>query len=134
LARVSDTVAQWQSWPLLVGALLLIGGFMSVVLGMLYKIVPFLVWLHLQNSGNGRLMAPSIKKILDERHIFGQMVAHLVAVALVLLSVFWPGGFVYPAGLAMVGANAWLLRNLLAALSVYRTHMAKIAALDTAPD
>jgi hypothetical protein len=134
LARASDTVAQWQSWPLLFGALLLFGGFMSVVLGMLYKIVPFLVWLHLQNNGNGRLMAPSIKKILDEWHIFGQMVAHLVAVALVLLSVFWPGGFVYPAGLAMVGANAWLLRNLLAALSVYRSHMAKIAALDAAPD
>ena len=131
LTRVSDTVAEWQSWPLLFGALLLFGGFMSVILGMLYKIVPFLVWLHLQNHGGGRLMAPNVKKVLNERHIHGQMVAHFVAVALVLLAVFWPHWFTYPAGLALVGANAWLLRNLLAALAVYRAHMAKIAALDT---
>jgi hypothetical protein len=131
LTRVSDTVAQWQSWPLLFGALLLFGGFMSVIVGMLYKIVPFLVWLHLQNRGNGRLMAPNVKKVLDERHIHGQMLAHFAAVVMVLLAVLWPRWFVYPAGLALIAANAWLLRNLLAALSVYRAHMAKIAALDT---
>lgn len=131
LTRVSDTVAQWQSWPLLFGALLLFGGFMSVILGMLYKIVPFLVWLHLQNHGNGRLMAPNVKKVLDEQHIHGQMFAHFAAVVLVLLAVLWPRWFAYPAGLALIAANVWLLRNLLAALSVYRAHMAKIAALDT---
>lgn len=130
LTRVSGTVAQWQSWPLLFGALLLFGGFMSVILGMLYKIVPFLVWLHLQNLGHGRLLAPNVKKVLDEWHINGQMHAHFVAVGLLLLAVVWPRGFVYPAGLALIAANAWLLRNLLAAVGVYRTHRAKIAALD----
>ena len=132
LTRMSGTVAQWQSWPLLFGALLLFGGFMSVILGMLYKIVPFLVWLHLQNLGHGRLMAPNVKKVLDEWHINGQMHTHFVAVGLLLLAVVWPRGFVYPAGLALIAANAWLLRNLLAAVGVYRTHMAKIAALDAA--
>lgn len=130
LTRVSGTVAQWQNWPLLFGALLLFGGFMSVILGMLYKIVPFLVWLHLQNLGRGRLMAPNVKKVLDERHINGQMHAHFVAVGLLLLAVVWPRWFVYPAGLALVLANAWLLRNLLAAVAVYRTHLAKIAAME----
>ncbi len=129
LTRVSGTVAQWQSWPLLFGALLLFGGFMSVILGMLYKIVPFLVWLHLQNLGHGRLMAPNVKKVLDERHINGQMHAHFVAVGLLLLAVVWPRWFVYPAGLALIAANAWLLRNLLAAVAVYRAHLAKIDAL-----
>ena len=28
------------------GVLVLVGGFMAVIVGMLYKIVPFLVWLH----------------------------------------------------------------------------------------
>jgi hypothetical protein len=41
-------------WPLLCGVLALFGGFMSVMIGMLYKIVPFLVWSHLQNLGRGR--------------------------------------------------------------------------------
>ncbi len=133
LTRVSGSVAQWQSWPLLFGALLLFGSFMSAILGMLYKIVPFLVWLHLQNLGQGRLMAPNVKKVLQERHINGQMVAHFVAVGLLLLAVFWPRGFVYPAGLALIAANIWLLRNLLAALAVYRNHLVRIKALDSPP-
>jgi len=131
LAQVSDTVAQWQSWPLLFGVLLLLGCFMPVILGMLYKIVPFLVWLHLQNHGHGRLMAPNVKKVLNEQHVNGQMQAHFAALGLLLLTVFWPRWFVYPAGLALVFANAWLLRNLLSAVTVYRNHLAKIAALDT---
>lgn len=130
LARVSDTETQWQGWPLLFGVLLLFGGFMSVILGMIYKIVPFLVWLHLQNLGHGRLMAPHVKKMMDERHINGQTIAHLVAVGLLLLAVVCPHWFVYPAGLALIAANAWLLRNLLNALAVYHRHLAKIRALD----
>jgi len=129
LTRVSDTLTQWQSWPLLFGALVLFGGFMSVILGMLYKIVPFLVWLHLQNQGQGRLMAPNVKKVLAEKHIQGQMQAHFVAFGLLLLAVFWPAWFTYPAGLTLVVANGWLLRNLLSAVAVYRSHLAKIAAL-----
>jgi hypothetical protein len=31
--------------------------------------------------------------------------------------------------LALVFANGWLLRNLLAAVAVYRSHLAKIEAL-----
>lgn len=129
LAQASDTVADWQSWPLLFGALLLFGGFMPVILGMLYKIVPFLIWLHLQNLGHGRLMAPNMKKVLAEKHIQGQMQAHFMAYGLLLLAVFWPAWFTYPAGLALIFANGWLLRNLLSALAVYRSHLAKIAAL-----
>ena len=46
-AQVFPVFAEWQGWPLLCGVLLLFGGFMSVIIGMLYKIVPFLIWLHL---------------------------------------------------------------------------------------
>lgn len=129
LTRVSDALSYWQSWPLLFGVLLLFGGFMSVILGMLYKIVPFLVWLHLQNQGAGRLMAPNVKKVLAEKHIRGQMQAHFVAYGLLLLAVLWPTWFTYPAGLTLVFANIWLLRNLLSAVGVYRKHLAKIEAL-----
>ena len=130
LAQVSATVAQWQGWPLLFGVLVLVGGFFSVIVGMLYKIVPFLVWLHLQNQGQGRMLAPNIKKVLAEPHIRRHMWAHGMACGLLAMAVLWPPVFVYPAGLAMVVANAWLLRNLLAAVAVYRSHLAKIEALD----
>ncbi len=102
---------------------------MSVILGMLYKIVPFLVWLHLQNKAQGRLMAPNVKKVLAEKHIRWHMWTHFLAFFLLLLAVVWPQWFTYPAGLALVFANGWLLRNLLAAVAVYRIHLAKIETL-----
>lgn len=130
LARMSTGLAQWQGWPLLFGALLLFGGFMSVIIGMLYKIVPFLVWLHLQNRGRGLLVAPNMKKVLAETHIDRQMVAHFCAYGLLLLAVVWPQWFAYAAGVGLIVANTWLLRNLLSAALVYRAHLAKIVALE----
>jgi hypothetical protein len=118
----------WQGWPLLFGTLLLLGGFMSVMVGMLYKIVPFLVWLHLQERGQGRLLAPNMKKVLAETQINLQTAAHFLAVVLLLLAIVWPQWLAYPAGLALMVANGWLLRNLLAALWVYRNHLAQIEA------
>jgi hypothetical protein len=114
---------------LLCGVLLLFGGFVSVIVGMLYKIVPFLIWLHLQNQGQGRVMAPNMKKIISEQAMNRQMLAHFVSCALLLLAVFWPEWFVYPAGLALIVAHGGLLRNLLAAMGVYRAHQQKIAAV-----
>jgi len=99
------------------------------MVGMLYKIVPFLVWLHLQNAGQGHVMAPNMKAMISEKAMHRQLVAHLVSCALVLLAVFWPAYFVYPAGVALVVANGGLLRNLLAAVKVYRVHQQQIASL-----
>ena len=133
LVRVFPLMDQWQGWPLLFGALLLFGGFMSVIVGMLYKIVPFLVWLHLHEHGKGRLITPNMKKVLADTHINRQTIAHFLALGLLLLAIWQPLWFTYPAGVALVIANAWLLRNLLLALGVYRSHMAKLAALEASP-
>jgi hypothetical protein len=130
-AQVFPILNQWQGWPLLFGTLVLFGGFMSVMVGMLYKIVPFLIWLHLQNRGLGRLVAPNMKKVLAQSLIDRQTVAHFCAFGLLVLAVMWPQWFVYPAGAALVLANGWLLHNLLSAVRVYRAHMAKIALLET---
>ena len=109
--------------PLLLGVLLA-SCFMSAAVGMLYKIVPFLVWSHLQNRG--RVLAPNMKKILPQSRIDHQMLAHFMACALLVLSVFWPDWFVRPAGLTLLVANAWLLRNLVYATAVYRKHLSEL--------
>jgi hypothetical protein len=127
-AQAVPALAGWSGWPLLFGVFLLFGGFMSVIVGMLYKISPFLVWLHLQNLGRGRVVAPNMKKVLAEVHMERQMFAHFVAFALLLLAVFWPAWFAYPAGIALIVANGWLMRNLLSAVGVYRAHLLKIEA------
>lgn len=125
-ARLIDPHGQWQGWPLLFGVLLLMGCFMSVMVGMLYKIVPFLVWLHLQNIGRGYIKAPNMKKVLSQVRIDRQMLTHLLALALLLLSVFWPRWFVYPAGLALILTSVWLWINLLSATAVYRGQLSQI--------
>lgn len=127
--RYLPSVAETQEWPLLCGVLVLFGGFMSVMIGMLYKIVPFLIWLHLQNAGQGRVMAPNMKKMICEPAMHRQLIAHLFSCALLLLAVFWPAYFVYPAALALIAANGGLLWNLLAAVRVYREHLLKIDSL-----
>ena len=133
-AQWFDSLGQWQAWPPLFGVLVLMGCFMSVMGGMLYKIVPFLVWLHLQNRGRGHMKTPNMKKVLPQAKIDGQMLAHLLALALLLLSVFWPRWYVYAAGIALIFSNLWLLINLLHATSVYRSQLAAIAVMIAASD
>ena len=125
-AQLFPALGEWPGWPLLCGVLLVFGGFMSVIVGMLYKIVPFLVWLHLQNLGQGKLMAPNMKKIISEQAMTRQLLAHFASCVLLALALLWPAALVYPAGVALIVANGGLLRNLLAALQVYRSHRLKI--------
>ena len=125
-ALLSPSVEQWEARALVCGVLVLCGAFMSVIVGMLYKIVPFLIWLHLQNRGQGAVAAPNMKKIIVERDMERQCLAHVVSCALLLFAALWPDAFAYPAGVALIAANAWLLRNLLSALRVLRAHMQKI--------
>lgn len=132
-ARLITPLGEWQGWPLLFGVLLLACCFMSVIIGMLYKIVPFLVWLHLQNRGRGKVLAPNMKKVLPQARIERQMWVHFLACALLLLSVFWPRWFVYPAALALMAASGWLLANLLYATAVYRRQLLAIERAAASP-
>lgn len=132
-SRWTPALAQWDTWPLLFGALLLVGGFMSVILGMLYKIVPFLVWMHMQALGQRRLPTPPMKSVVPEFHVLGQSRAHMVSVVLVLAAAIWPDWLAHAAGLALAFSSGWLLRNLLAAIQVYRAHQARLAALPVSP-
>ena len=128
LAMLVPALGEWTGWPLLCGVLLLFGGFTTVIVGMLYKIVPFLIWLHLQNAGARGVLAPNMKKIIAERAMDFQVRAHFASCALVLAAACWPAWFVYPAGVGLIVANAWLLRNLWSGVAVYRAHLLKIAA------
>lgn len=129
VAAIVPTLAERREWPLLCGVLILSGGFMSVMIGMLYKIVPFLVWLHLQNLGGGRVMAPNMNKVIAREQIDWQMRAHVVSLVLLLAAAARPAGFTYPAGVALLVANTWLLRNLLAAVAFYQQHRSRIQGL-----
>ena len=69
-------------------------GINSIVLGMLFKIMPFLFWFHLQAQAmdallKGRSVAvPTMKEIVSDETIKTQMVFH-AAVLLGFLWAFW---------------------------------------------
>jgi hypothetical protein len=116
-------LAEWPGFSLAVGILLLVGGFISFIVGMLYKIVPFLAWLHLQNACGGQ--APNMNRLLPELAMQRQMKAHAVAVALLLAAVVWPEWLLRPAGAALALAGGWLFYNLWGAVGRYRRHLAQ---------
>ncbi|MEN9358335.1 MAG: hypothetical protein RL695_2506, partial [Pseudomonadota bacterium] len=128
MVRLLPTLADDVAWPLLFGVLVLVGGFMSVISGMLYKIVPFLVWLHLQNRGQSRVVAPNMKAVLAEGKMTRHLYAHCATCCLLLLAVVWPSLLTRPAGLAMLVASAFLAHNLISAAGVYRHHAALVDA------
>ncbi|MDS4013278.1 MAG: hypothetical protein RKP46_02855 [Candidatus Accumulibacter sp.] len=122
-----------ERWVLASGILVLYGGFMTAIVGMLYKIAPFLVWLHLQNLGAGRVLAPNMNKVIPAVHIERQTLAHFLSLLVLLAAAVWPPWFAYPAGLALVAANAWLLHNLLLAVAFFRRHRLTIDAAHLKP-
>lgn len=119
--------ADFNEWPLLIGLLLIMGGFMSFIVGMLYKIVPFLAWLHLQNLGQYKIPAPAMNKILAETAMQRQMLSHVLAVTVMLGAIFLPEWLARPAGFFVMLANAYLMWNLVSATQRYRQHAALIA-------
>jgi hypothetical protein len=127
-ATTLPEIASWAGWPLLWGVLVLWGGLVSVMVGMLYKIVPFLVWLHLRRLGQGKLHAPNMNLILPNRVMWPQVALHFAALLLLMAATVWPTGFTYAAGATVVASNGALLRNLLLALKAYRQHLRVIAA------
>jgi hypothetical protein len=107
-------------------AFLFIAGFAaSVVNGMLYKIVPFLIWFHLQSLLMGVTKVPNMRLIMPEPGMRRQMWLHFAAVPLLVLSALWPP-LIFPAGL-LFGTSMILLEiNLLYAFRVYQQN-AKLA-------
>jgi hypothetical protein len=107
---------------ILTGALFLVGFAVSVVNGMLYKIVPFLAWFHLQ-AQKGILAGglPSMKDYLPDGPATGQFRLHLAALACLLATPFAPP-LAVPAGLLLAASSIWLAWNLVHAVRLYRFH------------
>ena len=124
-AMLIIAVGVWAAWAvtgeasLLPAMLIAYGVFaLAIVSGMMYKIVPFLVWFHLSNQGyfNAPVMAEVIPAARARRHLY------LFAAAAGLLL---PGGLglemlLPPTGALLLGSFVLLGYNLVAAVRIYR--------------
>jgi hypothetical protein len=112
--------------PFLLGVLLMVGVFMPVISGMLYKIMPFLNWLHLQKVGKPGLVVPNMRQMIPEPRMMVQLKLHLAALALLLGAVPLPF-LVYPGGLALIASCAWLEWNVVEAARNYARFKEELA-------
>ena len=106
--------------PLALGALLLAGFALSVINGMLYQIVPFLLWYHLQSTlPGGCRSVPGVRKIIPEAWAQRQFGLHLTALALLLAACQRPDLLARPAAGMMLISCLALIFNLGYALRLY---------------
>jgi hypothetical protein len=122
-------VAQlWPAWqdsdayPVLLGVLFLPGFAVSVVSGMLYKIVSFLAWFHLQAQLQARAgTIPTMKDMIAAAWMRWQFRLHLAACVLLAGATWWPQ-LAIAAGIALALSALLLWANLLAAVRRFVSH------------
>lgn len=124
--------------PVLLTGILMIHGFaMTTVNGMMYKIIPFIIWLHLgvynknlrdRGERNLQIKVPHMRKIIPEAAGQWQFRFHLVALVLLVLASIWPQWFFYPAALFFTIEQALLLFNLLKAVHLFNVKNAELSA------
>jgi hypothetical protein len=105
------------------GLLFLLGFAASVVNGMLYKIVPFLAWFHLQTQTGARAgTIPNMKEFVPEAEARKHLHLHLAAVILLQPAPWLPPAWSSPGLLALAASAHLLWRNLLGCARLFRRY------------
>jgi len=99
-------------------AMFILGFAMSVMYGMIYKIVPFLVWFHLFRGGTKHEI-PNMKEIISEHWMSLHFWLHMTTLLFAMLSPWWTSAaWMFPIGLGLQGIL--LFYTLIVATTVYR--------------
>lgn len=101
-----------------------LGFAMSLMHGMLYKIVPFLVWFHLFRGGI-KVGVPNMKEIIQEPWMWRHLWLHRGTLLAALFAPWWHAAARLVA-LGLLLQAVLLGYALLAAISVYRSTLARI--------
>ncbi len=130
--RIFNTLSMGPQLDLLLGVVLIVGAGLSVVNGMLYKIVPFLSWFHLQNRQLSLMcmtvQVPNMKEFITDKSARLQFNVYLISLVLLLAAVIKPEWFAHIAGIVFMFSNLLLLKNLSMAMARYRkTNQALLA-------
>lgn len=127
-------IAPSNAGPLAAGVLLIAGFALSAVNGMLYKIVPFLSWYHLQEAAasSGRKL-PGVNHMISDRLGQWQFILHAAALLFLLGACYAPAMLARPAAALMGAACLGLLFNLGAPVLLYwQLRPARAAAIHKA--
>ena len=124
----------------LLGVLMIHGFAMTTINGMMYKIMPFIIWLHLsvhnknlrdKGKRESQVKVPHMRKIIPEAAGHWQFRCHLSSLVLLVMATIWPLWFYYPAALMFAIGQAFLLFNLLKAVLFYNIKIAELSIENT---
>lgn len=122
-AQTSDDILLQPKWQILLGIIVILGFAISLINGMLYKIIPFLIWLHLSiwvtEHKLSRRLIPNIKKMIPDTRARLQFWCHIASMFLFLAAVFQPYWLLIPAALLFTISNLLLLHNIFVALRLF---------------
>jgi len=124
IALTALFVQDIERMVMLPAVLFLLGFAMSIINGMLYKIVPFLVWFHLFRGGVKRGV-PNMKEIIPEHWMWRHLWLHRATVISALFAPWWiAGAWLTALGLLLQGML--LGYALLTAISLYRSTLRRL--------
>ena len=132
LGALVPAVADAAALPWLLAVLVLLGVFASAIAGMMFKILPFISWLHLQREAGLQAKLPNAADLLNGRDMIRHLYLHQAALVVLLVVPLWPA-LVTPAGLLAAADFAWLMRLLVGAVRRYRTALTQIAGTAGGP-
>jgi len=116
-----------------IGMAFIFGFVVPVMNGMLYKIVPFLVWLNLNRKlafTKPRIKIPNMLEIISNKRCMTQFGLYLLALMLTILYFVNPDWFFYPAVIAWLVNFAVFWLNLLGAVMIY-IHVSRVVTNHT---
>ena len=109
-----------NDYVITMGVLFIVGFAGTLVNGMLYRIVPFLLWYHAQSEIQlNSVKVPNVRELLPEQAAFRQFHMHLLALLLLISATLYPENLARPAALALCISSAWLMWNLWSAVRMY---------------
>ena len=110
----------------------LLGFAVTVMLGMLYKIIPFLVWFHLFRGGANpaNIRIPNMKEIIPEQWMWWHLKLHATTLLAALLATWWDiAAWLVIAGLLLQGIL--LGYAIVTGISVFRDTRRRIEQAST---
>ena len=106
-----------------IGFMFFSGFVVSIINGMLFKVVPFLVWLHLNRklafTEKGLSGVPTMNEVISRKKMLQQYYCHMAALLLTVLSFFKADVFFYPAMLSWLLSLSLLFYYLLNSVQLY---------------
>ncbi len=124
LSLASQTDSHVETVKIMVALLFILGFAMSLILGMLYKIVPFLIWFHLFRGGSFHTV-PNMKEIIPEPWIWRHLRLHVCTLLVALLAPYWMVA-AWLLMLSLLLQGIFLGYTLYSAISIYRNTLYRL--------